>query len=81
MRAGEVPGDQIQGVGYTVYKARVKNSDLQRGKSGGYRIVYYLRTTTTLILLTIYAKSQQADVSTEELRQIIKEVEEGESDE
>jgi mRNA-degrading endonuclease RelE of RelBE toxin-antitoxin system len=81
LRAGEVPGDQIQGVGYTVYKARVKNSDLQRGKSGGYRIVYYLRTTTTLILLTIYAKSQQADVSTEELRQIIKEVEEGESDE
>jgi mRNA-degrading endonuclease RelE of RelBE toxin-antitoxin system len=81
LRAGEVPGDQIQGVGYTVYKARVKNSDLQRGKSGGYRIVYYLRTTTTLILLTIYAKTQQADVSTEELRQIIKEVEEAESDE
>lgn len=32
--AGELPGDHVQGVGFPVYKVRVRNSDAQRGKSG-----------------------------------------------
>ncbi len=41
LEAGETPGDRIQGLGsYRVYKARIRNSDAQRGKSGGYRVVY-----------------------------------------
>jgi mRNA-degrading endonuclease RelE of RelBE toxin-antitoxin system len=71
-------GDQIQGVGYTTYKACVKNSDARRGKSGGYRVIYYIRTTDRLILLTIYAKTKQTDISVEEIRRIIDEVENSE---
>jgi mRNA-degrading endonuclease RelE of RelBE toxin-antitoxin system len=45
LKRGETPGDQVQGVTYPADKVRVRNSDLQRGKSGGYRIIYYIRTT------------------------------------
>lgn len=41
--AGETPGDQIQATGYTVYKVRLPNPDTQRGKSGGYRVIYFIR--------------------------------------
>jgi mRNA-degrading endonuclease RelE of RelBE toxin-antitoxin system len=45
---GALPGDQIPGVGVAVYKARIRNSDAQRGKSGGYRIIYYVPADTTV---------------------------------
>jgi len=68
---GETPGDQIPGVGYPVYKERLQNSDLQKGKSSGYRIIYYLRTTTAVVLMMIYVKSEQTDVPVGVIRQII----------
>ncbi len=46
LQAGDTPGDQIAGTGYTLYKVRLKNSDNQKGKSGGYRVIYYLQTDT-----------------------------------
>ncbi len=42
--ADETPGNQITGTDYTLYNVRVKNSDSRRGKSGGYRIIYYIKT-------------------------------------
>jgi mRNA-degrading endonuclease RelE of RelBE toxin-antitoxin system len=36
---GEIPGDQVVGVGYPVLKLRIRNSDNQKGKSGGYRLI------------------------------------------
>lgn len=71
LKRGETPGDQMHGVGYTVYKARVRNSDLQRGKSGGYRVIYYIRTADLVVLLTIYPKTEREDISAEEIRRII----------
>ena len=50
---GEFIGDQVQGTGYTIFKVRIRNRDASRGKSGGYRVIYYLKTTTTVILITI----------------------------
>jgi mRNA-degrading endonuclease RelE of RelBE toxin-antitoxin system len=41
---GETPGDQVPGLQHAVYKVRVRNSDIQKGKSGGYRVLYYLKT-------------------------------------
>jgi hypothetical protein len=35
---------------------------MQRGKSGGFRIIYYLRTETHILLLTIYVKTEQDDM-------------------
>ena len=68
---GETPGDQIQATGYTVYKVRVPNRDAQRGKSGGYRVIYYIRTPVQVILLTIYSKSEQSDTDAENIQSII----------
>jgi mRNA-degrading endonuclease RelE of RelBE toxin-antitoxin system len=72
---GETPGDQVPGIQYPVYKVRVRNRDAGRGKSGGYRVLYYIRTTSLVILATIYSKSDQRDISTTELRRIIEEYE------
>ena len=62
LEAGETPGDQLQGIGHTLYKVRVKNSDAKRGKSGGYRIIYYLHTAESVLLVTIYSKTEQSDL-------------------
>ncbi len=49
---------------------------LSKGKSGGYRLIYYVQTATGIILLTVYAKSEQINVAAEDLRSIITEYEE-----
>jgi mRNA-degrading endonuclease RelE of RelBE toxin-antitoxin system len=33
LEQGELLGDQISGIGYPVFKLRVKNSDINKGKS------------------------------------------------
>ncbi|MCX5961934.1 MAG: type II toxin-antitoxin system RelE/ParE family toxin [Cyanobacteria bacterium] len=70
---GETSGDQVVGTGYSVFKVRVKNSDNQKGKSGGYRVIYYLKTADKTLLLTIYSKSELDDVAAEDLIAIIEE--------
>ncbi len=75
LEQGELPGDRISGVSYLVFKLRVRNSDIQKGKSGGYRLIYYVKTSTGIILLTIYSKSEQADILAEEIQQILQEYE------
>jgi mRNA-degrading endonuclease RelE of RelBE toxin-antitoxin system len=64
-------GDRVQGVGYEVYKARLGNRDLQRGKSGGYRVVYLVETGGGVVLLSLYAKSDREDISAAEVRRAI----------
>ena len=68
-----VAGDQVVGIGYSVFEVRVKNSDNQKGTSGGYRLMYYLKTSFNVLLLAIYSKSGQDDVAAEDLRMIIEE--------
>jgi len=71
LESGATPGDQIQGVGYPLYKVRVKNSDAKRGKSGGYRIIYYLVSGDEITLITIYSKSDQSDIGAAEILDIL----------
>jgi mRNA-degrading endonuclease RelE of RelBE toxin-antitoxin system len=73
LEQGELPGDQIAGIDYRVFKLRVRNSDVQKGKSGGYRLIYYVKTLTGIILLTIYTKSEQVDIAVEDIQNIIAE--------
>jgi mRNA-degrading endonuclease RelE of RelBE toxin-antitoxin system len=54
-----------------VFKVRVKNSDIQKGKSAGYRLIYQVETPTRIILLAIYAKSDQSNISTTEIEDIV----------
>ncbi len=75
LEQGATPGDQIQRVQFTVYKVRLPNSDSKRGKSGGYRVIYYLKTTNFIFLVDIYPKSERENVSEDELRHLIEAVE------
>lgn len=71
LQAGEIPGDRIAGVKYQVFKVRLKNSNIQKGKSGGYRVIYYLKTAQAIILATIYSKSDISDVNNEIIEEAI----------
>jgi len=53
-------------------KLRVRSTDLQRGKSGGFRLIYALDyEAERLYPLLIYAKTEQADVTRRELQQLV----------
>lgn len=58
-------------MGCDTYKVRIKNSDNQKGKSCGYRVLYYLKTQDDVILLEIYSKSEQENLSDTLIRQIV----------
>ncbi len=46
-----------------------------RGKRGGLRIIYYYRTSKgQILLLTLYAKNEVADLTAEQLELILREV-------
>ena len=70
----ELIGNQVQGTGHTIFKARIRNRDVVRGKSGGYRVIYYLKTATLVILVTIYSKTEQSDISVAMIRKILGEM-------
>jgi mRNA-degrading endonuclease RelE of RelBE toxin-antitoxin system len=71
IQRGETVGDKVQGTDYTIFKVRIRNSDISRGKSGGYRVIYYLKTARAVILVTIYSKTEQSDVSPAKIRKIL----------
>ncbi len=74
LKEGETPGVQITGSDYTLYKVRTKNRDANRGKSGGYRVIYYIKTNTTCTLVTIYSKSDQNDIEQSDLIRLITDI-------
>jgi mRNA-degrading endonuclease RelE of RelBE toxin-antitoxin system len=74
LKADERPGDKIPNVGYDVYKERLKNPSANRGKRGGFRVIYYLYLADEVIMLIIYSKTEQEDVSIELIQQVIEDV-------
>ena len=54
-----------------VLKVRGKNSDIQKRKSAGYRLIYLVESPTSILLLTIYSKSDRQDISLDEIRGIL----------
>jgi mRNA-degrading endonuclease RelE of RelBE toxin-antitoxin system len=71
LQAGELPGSRIPGMEYEIFKVRIKNSDIQKGKSAGYRAIYYLKTSDSIVLVTIYSKSDISDIAVETIREIL----------
>jgi mRNA-degrading endonuclease RelE of RelBE toxin-antitoxin system len=71
LQSGKFIGDQITGIEATVFKVRARNSDIPTGKSGGYRVIYQVVSPELVLLLLIYAKSDQADVSLDEIQDAI----------
>lgn len=75
LEAGELPGNRIVGLDVEIYKVRVRNRNTNRGKSGGYRLIYYAKTSDRIILVTIYSKSEQEDIEPSEIEDILSEFE------
>ncbi len=72
LQRGETPGNRIHGTDtYIIYKTRLKISGSEKGKSGGYRVIFWLRSASFIVLLVIYAKSEQTDIATDEIRRIV----------
>ena len=73
IQSGEIPGDRIPGTEYVVFKVRIRNRDIDKGKRSGYRLIYQVKTPMEVLLLTIYSKLDQGDISTNQIRKIISE--------
>lgn len=59
--------------GNKVFKKRMKNSSASQGKSGGFRVIHYLLTSTNEVyLLDIYSKSDSDDISKNEVQDVVK---------
>ena len=56
-----------------LYKVRIKNSDNNKGKSAGYRIVTYSVIEDEIFLVDIYSKSEMENISDEAIDMIVKE--------
>ena len=53
-------------LGKNFYKIRIKNSDNSKGKSGGYRVIYYLLNENNEVwILKVYSKSNIDNISDE----------------
>lgn len=50
---------------------RVRNSSIQKGKSAGYRLIYQVKSPTSILLLTIYSKSVRKDIGANEIGDIV----------
>ncbi len=72
----ERPGQRIPRVGYAVYKVRLPNRAARRGKSGGFRVIYYVQLSDRVTLLTIYSKSDESDISAREIQELAREADE-----
>ncbi len=72
--SSKYPSDIAVELGNNCYKYRLKNSDNHKGKSAGYRVVYYfLHKDDNIVLLTIYSKSDYENISDKELDKKISE--------
>ncbi len=73
LRQGKTPGERLQNAqSFTMYKVRIANSDAQRGKRGGYRVIFCLYVEDSVILVTLYSKSDMDNISNEFLMGILK---------
>ena len=73
IQMGKIVGDRLQGIDAEIFKIRVRNSDTNRGKSGGYRVIYWLKLPECAVLLDIYSKSDREDVEINMIQSIINE--------
>ena len=72
LESGTLCGDRISGLSAVVYKVRIPSSDQKKGKSGGFRVLYYVKTSLEHVyFLTIYAKAYQEDIRTKEIQSIL----------
>ena len=78
LKQGILEGDRLQGFEGNIYKVRVASSDQKKGKSGGFRVVYYAITEDEEInLIFIFPKASQENLTpnqTKRINQIVEEL-------
>lgn len=67
MQHRNLRGVHIPGFGLPIYKVRMANRSAGRGKRGGFRVIYYLQSSESILFIHIYTKSDKDDVSASEL--------------
>ena len=56
-------------VSENIYKIRLQNTSNSKGKSGGFRVVYFLKTKTdTIYLLDIFSKNEIKNINKDKLK-------------
>ena len=69
LKKGNLVGDKIEGltipINTAVYKVRLPNSSVNVGKSGGFRLLYYVELANNIYLLTIYSKKDDNRIPTD----------------
>ena len=60
-------------LGNDVYKIRLAIASKNKGKSGGARVISYVKVTnTTVLLFSIYSKGEKDSISEKEIEELIK---------
>lgn len=63
-----------ESLGHSIYKVRVKNSNKNQGKSGGYRVITcFIGENNTVYLVKMYDKSEIESIKTDVLIAIVDE--------
>ena len=73
----ELEKDPTMGIdlGKNTFKIRIKNSDNNKGKSAGYRVITYcINEENEIFLITIYSKSEKENILDFELKELINKV-------
>lgn len=74
---GNLVGDEVDHLGLSgedsAYKVRIANSSANKGKLGGFRLLYYvIKNDSEIYLLTIYSKSDRENIPADEIRELIR---------
>jgi mRNA-degrading endonuclease RelE of RelBE toxin-antitoxin system len=59
-------------IGKNFYKIRMKNSSISKGKSGGFRVIYFLIVDKKILFLKIYSKNEIENLSNEYIFSLLK---------
>lgn len=71
VRAFAIPGYERR-----VWKVRMKSADQQRGKSGGFWLIFYFdeNKPAALYMFTLYPKTERENISSDELQRLLKDI-------
>lgn len=69
LKSGNFVGDKLEGLtipaNTSAYKVRLPNSSINVGKSGGFRLLYYVAIADEIYFLTIYSKKDDNRIPTD----------------
>ncbi len=72
MRHQGYRGALLSGYEAQIYKVRLTNRSARRGKSGGFRAIYFFLDDDTILFVQIYSKSDKIDASPSEIQGFIR---------